>query len=292
MGAADHRACTEPGRQADALATYQRVRNQLAEELGLDPRPQLQELEQRILVQDAVTRPRLPSGRHGSNAARSSREPAVDDCRARRSRRRRWRQSPTCSPVSGSWRSWDRAASGRRRSRSRSAAGWPRRPTAIWLARLETRHHGQTTWSTCWSARSDGPGGEAALFERLKDSSAVVILDNCEHVIDAAADSGGAPPRRRTGAADPVHQPGPTRHRRRGRLRARAAGARRRGRAVHPPGHGTTPSRSASADRGQSCSTCAALSTVCPWRSSSPRRGPRRCPSRRSPAASTTGSSS
>ena len=33
----------------------------------------------------------------------------------------------------------------------------------------------------------DGPGGEAALFERLKSSSAVVILDNCEHVIDAAA---------------------------------------------------------------------------------------------------------
>ena len=40
------------GRQADALATYQRVRQQLADELGLDPRPQLQELEQRILVQD------------------------------------------------------------------------------------------------------------------------------------------------------------------------------------------------------------------------------------------------
>ena len=30
-------------------------------------------------------------------------------------------------------------------------------------------------------------GGEAALFERLKSSTAVVILDNCEHVIDAAA---------------------------------------------------------------------------------------------------------
>ena len=41
------------GRQADALATYQRVKRQLADELGLDPRPSLQELEQRILRHDA-----------------------------------------------------------------------------------------------------------------------------------------------------------------------------------------------------------------------------------------------
>ncbi|HEY5185771.1 MAG TPA: BTAD domain-containing putative transcriptional regulator [Actinomycetes bacterium] len=40
------------GRQADALASYQRARTTLAEELGVDPGPALQELERLILAQD------------------------------------------------------------------------------------------------------------------------------------------------------------------------------------------------------------------------------------------------
>ena len=45
------------GRQVDALRTFQTARGVLGEELGLEPGPELRELEQRILAQDPTLRP-------------------------------------------------------------------------------------------------------------------------------------------------------------------------------------------------------------------------------------------
>ncbi|MDP9135096.1 MAG: AfsR/SARP family transcriptional regulator, partial [Actinomycetota bacterium] len=44
------------GRQADALATYQRVRARLADDLGLAPGPRLQQLEQQVLNHNPALR--------------------------------------------------------------------------------------------------------------------------------------------------------------------------------------------------------------------------------------------
>ena len=56
----------------------------------------------------------------------------------------------------------------------------------VWLARLETAATADDVVDVLVSAVG-GPGGEEALLSGFKASSAVVILDNCEHVIDAAA---------------------------------------------------------------------------------------------------------
>ena len=56
----------------------------------------------------------------------------------------------------------------------------------VWLARLETASTPSDVIDAVIAAL-DIPGREEALFERLKTAAAVVILDNCEHVLDAAA---------------------------------------------------------------------------------------------------------
>ena len=87
------------GRQADALHTYQHLRRRLGEELGLEPGPEIRELEGRIL-------------RHELNVARS----AAPACRS---------VSAVGSPSSPS--SWPSLPTGDHPSTPRTSWRWPRR---------------------------------------------------------------------------------------------------------------------------------------------------------------------
>jgi predicted ATPase/DNA-binding SARP family transcriptional activator len=174
-------------RQADALATYQRVRNKLADELGLDPGLQLQQLEQQILVHDASLGiaysavrglgPDTPAGNLPSMSValvgRESEVAAVSELLGR------GRLVAIVGPG-GVGKTAVAIATGRALSASDDA-----RPGGVWLARLETAATADDVIDTLVAALN--VGGETALFERLKSRPAVVILDNCEHVVAAAA---------------------------------------------------------------------------------------------------------
>ena len=163
------------GRQADALATYRRVRARLTDDLGLEPGPRLRQLERQILDHDsALGVPDLAAGNLPSMAAelvgRESEIAAAADLLHGK------RLVEIVGPG-GIGKTAVAIAVGRRLAESGDE---------VWLARLESATTADEVLDTLIAALNVA-GGEAALFERLKATATVVLLDNCEHVVDAAA---------------------------------------------------------------------------------------------------------
>ena len=176
------------GRQAEALTAYQRIRNRLSDELGLEPGPQLQQLEHRILVHDPTLggpdrrtgppAPGVPIGNLPSMSVdlvgRQSDMNALSDLLARN------RLVEIVGPG-GVGKTAVAIATGRRLAQSNGAGSG-----GVWLARLETAAAPDDVIDTLVAAMRI-PGRADALFERLKSITGLLILDNCEHVVDAAA---------------------------------------------------------------------------------------------------------
>ncbi|MFN0027120.1 MAG: AfsR/SARP family transcriptional regulator [Acidimicrobiales bacterium] len=189
------------GRQADALNTYQRVRTVLGEQLGLEPGPRLRAIEQQILNHDRALQgdhqqaAAMEIVSHGPTSSMSIDRPPTSNL-------------PTLtSELVG--RNNELVAIGQLLATQRLvtvvgpggvgktalaiAAGRERHHTVdtdtggIWLIRLEAATNpGEVLDGLI--ATLGVSGAEAALLERLRAQPTLLILDNCEHVVDAVAE--------------------------------------------------------------------------------------------------------
>ncbi|WBO65354.1 BTAD domain-containing putative transcriptional regulator [Streptomyces camelliae] len=188
------RALRDSGRPADALAAYESARRALADTLGTDPGPELQDLHASLLTQREPRPPRLtpapaqPPERTGNLRPRLTsfvgREPELE---AIRSDMHRARLVTLTGP----------GGSGKTRLAEEAAAGLPQ----AWLVELAPLDHPEAVPGAVVSAlglretvlltnelATPQADPVALLIEYCAPRSQLLILDNCEHVIGAAAD--------------------------------------------------------------------------------------------------------
>ena len=173
------------GRQADALAAYQRARAVLAGELGLEPGEELRELERAVLRQEVPPVASLPE--HNLPAQLTSflgREPEL----AALDKLLDGARLVTLTGAGGV---------GKTRLAVEFAAGATGHfPDGVWLAELAGITDPALVPSAVMEALGARQDGDVPVIDalrwRLRSAQLLLVLDNCEHLLDACADLAAA----------------------------------------------------------------------------------------------------
>ena len=185
------------GRQAEALRAHTELRDRLVDELGIDPGSALRELEGRILVQD----PSLdlaPSPRHRSVGAPTVRGNLREQLSSFVGRRTELDQLSQAVRANRLVTLTGPGGVGKTRLALEVAASLQDQyPDGAWLVELagvtEPEGVAPAAAGALGAAASavggPGPPGSTAelVVRHLAGRSLVVVLDNCEHLIDEAA---------------------------------------------------------------------------------------------------------
>ena len=172
-------------RQADALAAYRRARDLLAAELGLEPGEELRRLEQAVLRQEVPAAP--PPARHNLPAPLTSFLGREQDL-ARVEELLGEARLVTLTGTGGTGKTRLAVEAGAR------VVG--RFPDGVWLAELAGVADPGLVAAQVMGALGVRQAGDVpvleALIYRLRSAELLLVLDNCEHLLDACAELAGA----------------------------------------------------------------------------------------------------
>jgi predicted ATPase len=177
------RALHASGRRADALEVYQRTRERMSEELGLEPSEELVDLQQTMLSSSTPTRPASPPGSHNLPTPATSLIGRRDDVEGVRAALQNARMV-TLVGTGGVGKTRLAIALGH--------AVLDEFPDGVWLVDLSGVSDpalvaAETAHSLDVKEHVGRPVIETLTGE-LKSRRVMLILDNCEHLVDVCAE--------------------------------------------------------------------------------------------------------